>query len=112
MKNLRDTMFDPKQIEKLAKQMGIRTKQIDAKKVLIETDEGKMIIENPLIVEINMKGQRTFQISGSIKEISFNEEDINLVMEKANIDRDKAIKLLELTNGDVAEAILKSKRGD
>ncbi len=112
MKNSRDIMFDPKQIEKLARQMGIKTKQIDAKKVVVETSDGTLIIEDPIVVEINMKGQKTFQISGNVKEVGFNEEDIKLVMEKANVDRGKAIKLLETTNGDVAEAILKGMEGD
>ncbi len=105
-------MFDPKQIEKLARQMGIKTKQIDAKKVVIEGSDGTLVIENPVVVEINMKGQRTFQVSGIVKEIGFNEEDVKLVMEKANVDRERAIKLLEATNGDVAEAILKGMEGD
>lgn len=112
MRSLRDNMFDPKQIEKLARQMGIKTKQIDAKKVVIEGSDGTLVIENPVVVEINMKGQRTFQVSGIVKEIGFNEEDVKLVMEKANVDRERAIKLLEATNGDVAEAILKGMEGD
>lgn len=99
--------MNPKQMEKLMKQMGINSKEIEAKLVTIETNEGKIVIESPQVVEINMQGQKSFQISGSSRfEESMNEEDVQLIMEKTKCSREKAVEALKKTNGDIAEAIV------
>ncbi|MEM4195460.1 MAG: nascent polypeptide-associated complex protein [Candidatus Anstonellales archaeon] len=104
--------MDPKQMAKLMKQMGINTSQIDAKEVIIETDEKRIVIENPQVIEISMQGQKSYQISGKVKEEEklFSEEDINLVIEQANCTREEAVKALKETKGDIAEAIMKFQK--
>lgn len=99
--------MDPKQMAKMMKQMGINTKEIAADRVIIETAEEKIIIEEPQIVEIIAQGQSSFQISGKVrKEDKVNEEDVALIMEKTGVLREKAIEALKNAKGDLAEAIL------
>ncbi|MEI8364566.1 MAG: nascent polypeptide-associated complex protein [archaeon] len=100
--------LDPRRINAMMKQMGIENKEIEAKRVIIETDKGKIIINNPSVTEINMQGNKSFQIAGDVSEEKGNEipeEDIIMVSESANTSRDKAKKLLIETKGDIAEAI-------
>lgn len=104
--------MDPKQMAKLMKQMGINTNEIKAKEVVINTDDKNIIIENPHVVEISMQGQKSYQISGTVKEEEklFSEEDVKLVTEQANCTRDEAIRALKETKGDIAEAIMKLQK--
>ena len=99
-------MFNPQQMEKLLRQMGIKTEQIEATKVIIETASGKLIIENPNVMKMVAKGQEVFQITGKVVEERFNEEDVRMVMEKANVSRERAEELLRKADGDVAMAIM------
>ncbi len=103
--------MNPKQMQALFKQLGIKTKEIDAKRVIIETDSGKIIITNPKVTQIDMKGVTTFQVSGDIEEESFSEDDVKFVMEQTGKSKEEARKALEETNGDVAEAIIKLNGG-
>ncbi len=104
--------MDPKRMAQLMRQMGIKTNEIKAKEVVIETDDKRIIIENPQVVEISMQGQKNYQISGTVKEEEklFSEEDVGLVTEQANCTRDEAIKALKETKGDIAEAIIKLQK--
>lgn len=90
------------------KQMGIAQEEIDAKRVIIESEDKNIIIENPSVIKIKMQGQETFQISGDIKEEENNslEEDIKTIIEKTGCSEQEAKKALEDNNGDLAEAIL------
>jgi len=98
---------DPRKMEQMMRQMGIKQRKIDAKKVVIETDEGNYIVESPDVTEIDMKGQKSLQITGDMKfESSISEEDIKMVMEQAECTEDQARDALKKANGDIAEAIL------
>jgi len=102
--------IDPKKMQSMMKQMGISQIEIPAEKVIIEKSDGsKIIIENPSVMQIKMQGQESFQISGEIREetaeVKISEEDINAVVEKTGVSRQKARETLEKT-GDLAEAIL------
>ncbi|MEK6854880.1 MAG: nascent polypeptide-associated complex protein [Nanoarchaeota archaeon] len=99
--------IDPKKMQAMMKQLGIKQEEIDAKKVTIEKSEGKIIIENPSVQRIIMHGQESFQITGESKEVSenFTEEDIKLVMEKTGKNKKEVEKVLAETK-DIAEAIL------
>jgi len=98
--------LNPKKMQAMMKQMGIAQEEIDANKVIIETNEGKIIISNPSVIKINMQGQTNFQISGDISEEETNsEEDIQTIIEKTGCSEEEARKALEET-GDLTEAIL------
>lgn len=103
--------IDPKKMMGMMKQLGIKQEQIDAKKVIIEREGSKIIIENPQVAKIVMQGQETFQISGEVQvtqatESEDSEEDIQQIMEKTQVTRSEAEKALKQAKGDLAEAIL------
>src|SRR3989344_1643875 len=102
--------IDPKKMNAMMKQMGIKQEEISASKVTIEKDDGsKIIIDNPNVQKINMQGNESFQITGDISETEsekFSEEDIKTVMEKTGKNEDVAKEALEKSNGDLAEAIM------
>ena len=100
--------INQKQIESVMKRMGIKQENIDADEVVIKTSEKNIVIRNPNIVKVNMHGNESFQISGEISE-EYNEEDISTIMEQAKCSKNEAIKALNESNGDLAEAILKLK---
>lgn len=98
---------NPRQLARMMKQMGIDTRDIPARRVIVECEGYNLVIENPAVTEINMKGQRSYQISGEVKEEQIiKDEDIRLVMEQANVTREDAIEALKLKKGDIADAIL------
>lgn len=96
----------------LAKQL--KTKQLPADRVIFELKGGrKLIFDSPKVVEADMMGNRMYQVMGephaedggpeTVPELE--EEDVELVMEKAGCSRQQAEKALR-TQGGVAEAIL------
>ena len=104
--------INPKQMEKVMRQMGIQSENIDAEKVIIKTRTKDIIISSPQVTKVKMQGQETFQIAGEISEMSaqsFSEEDLNLVIEQTGKDRDSVKKQLEKNNGDIAKTILELK---
>lgn len=89
----------------------LKTKQINAKKVVFELEDKKLVIENPQIIEMQFGGQTTYQIIGNAKEeADIPEEDIKLLAEKANVSPEEAKKALLKTNGDLAEALSMLKK--
>ena len=100
--------INPRQLEKMAKRMGLQSTQIDAEEVIIRTQEKDIVIRNPSVAKINMMGQETFQISGEIHEqgrSGFSDDDVKMVSEKAGVSEDEARDALEKFGG-IAEAIL------
>jgi nascent polypeptide-associated complex subunit alpha len=104
--------LNPKQMEKMAKQLGMKMEQIDAEQVIIKLQAGgEIVIDNPQVSKINVMGQDTFQITGDITEKDeeeSDEDDVEIVAEKAGVSQDEARRVLDETN-DIAEAILKLK---
>ena len=105
--------IDPKMMKSMMDRMGIKSSEISANRVIIECNDRDIIIENPEVMRIDMKGAISFQISGNESEkdksvkLDFNEDDIKLIMEKTGInDKEKIIEELNKTNGDVALAII------
>jgi nascent polypeptide-associated complex subunit alpha len=104
--------LNPKQMEKMAKQLGMKMEEIDAEQVIIKLQAGgEIVIDNPQVSKINVMGQDTFQITGDISEKDEDEsddEDVEIVAEKAGVSHDEAKRVLDETN-DIAEAILRLK---
>ncbi len=102
---------NPKQLEQAMKKLGVKQEEIEASEVIIKCADKNLIIKNPNIVRINMMGQESLQITGSIEEEkAILEEDIQTVSEQAHVSKEEAKKALEETNGDLAEAILNLQR--
>jgi len=100
--------IDPKKIQAMMKQMGIKNEEIPAERVIIKQEDKNIIIENPSVIKVVMQGQVQFQVSGDIKEEEkeISEEDIKQVMEKTSSSRKEAEEALKNSQGDLAEAIL------
>jgi nascent polypeptide-associated complex subunit alpha len=100
--------INPRQLEKMARKMGIQSEQIDAEEVIIKTREKDIVIHNPSVAKVNMMGQETFQISGEIEEretSDFSEADVDMVSEKTGVTREEAREALQKFGG-IAEAII------
>lgn len=109
--------IDPKKMKAVMKQMGIGQREIVAKRVIIEKEDGKIVVENPVVVQISMQGQESFQISGDINEEAQDtgelesddtklNSDINAVVEQTGVSKDIAAIELEKNNGDIVETII------
>ena len=100
-----------RQMEKMMKQLGIKSEPIDADEVIIKAKDKEIIISNPQITKINMKGAESFQIAGDVSERpreKFSEDDIKMIAEQTGKTEEEAKKALEET-GDIAAAIMKLK---
>lgn len=100
---------DPRQMQQMLRQMGIKSRMLSAKKVIIECDGSNIVVENPQVMEMEIKGEKNYNISGAVhEEPTISEEDIQLVMDGASASREQAIKALK-EKGDVASAIIALK---
>jgi nascent polypeptide-associated complex subunit alpha len=97
-------------MQAMMRQMGIKQEEIEAERVIIESSDRKIIIEQPNVQKIIMQGQESWQITGEAREESkeqlISEEDVKMVADKSGKSEKEARKALENTNGDIAEAIL------
>ena len=99
--------INPKKMQAMMKQLGIAQEEIDANRVIIEKNDGRIIIDNPSVVKINMQGQENFQISGDVsEEETISEDDVKMVVEKTGKTEDEAKEALEKSGGDITEAIM------
>jgi nascent polypeptide-associated complex subunit alpha len=93
--------------------MGLDMKTMDdVEEVIIKTDKKELYLVKPQVIEMKGKDSTIFQVvAADIEEKqrevpSFKEEDIILVMQQANVSREKAISALTESKGDMAQAIL------
>lgn len=98
--------LDPKKMQAMMKQMGIKQEEIAATRVVIEREDGTTVIENPHVVKIVMQGQESWQIAGEAREESVSKEDVRMVMEKTGASEERAREALESASGDIAQAII------
>jgi len=107
--------INPKQMEKMMKQLGVKQEEIEADEVIIKCADKDLVIKNPGVQRVNMMGQESLQITGNIEEVShekFNEDDVKLVMEQTDCSEAKARKFLEKNEGDIAKTILELKHNN
>ena len=102
--------INPSQMKKIMKQMNMQ--EIDATRVIIETEESNIVIENPQVQKMDMMGQETWQIVGKGIEATAEDEgdeieegDITMIMEQTGVDLTMAKNALDSANGDMAQAI-------
>jgi nascent polypeptide-associated complex subunit alpha len=113
-------------MKKMMKRMGIEMdieELSDAERVVIERSSGaRLLIDNPQVTIMRMKGQTIIQVVGEIREeiqemkeegqVEIKQEDVELVALEAGVSLEEARQALVLTKGDLAQAILllQSKR--
>lgn len=102
--------IDPKKMQAMMKQMGIKQQEIDALRVIIECSDKKIIIEPANVQKVIMQGQESWQITGEVREesaeVKISDDDVALVMEKTGKNEEEVRTVLKETN-DIAEAIVK-----
>ncbi|MBI4173197.1 MAG: nascent polypeptide-associated complex protein [Candidatus Aenigmarchaeota archaeon] len=108
--------INPKQLEKIAKQMGMQASEIAAEQVIIRTADKDIIINSPQVTRLNMMGQETYQVVGQAHaEARKNPEalrqaDVSLIMQQTGASKEQAEAALAGCNSDIAEAILRLKK--
>jgi len=113
--------INPRQMKQAMKRLGIKAEEIeDVVEVIIRTPAREYVISEPAVTKMEVQGQTTFQILGEyqLRErssgeegASVPEEDIVLVMEQTGCSKEEAIKALQESDGQPAEAILKILSG-
>ncbi len=105
--------MNPRQLRTLMRQLGIKIEELEGvKRVIIEMEGRKIIFDSPSVTLMKAQGMETYQIIGPYtveeeeKGPKFSEEDIKIVMEKAGVSREEAIKALQESEGNPADAIM------
>jgi nascent polypeptide-associated complex subunit alpha len=107
--------INPREMQKAMKRLGIKQEELDATEVIIKTSDTEIVVENPQVSKVNMMGQETFQITGSISEhpISsepeINEDDLKTVMEQTSSTKEQAREAIKNNDNDLAKAIMALK---
>lgn len=114
--------MNPRQMQKAMRSMGITQSAVaGVQQVIIKCNDKDIVITNASVTCIEMKGQKSYEVSGVVTEMTpgaaggeavpagpvFADEDIELVMSQTGCDREKAVKALEECDGQPAEAIIK-----
>lgn len=100
--------MNPRNMGRMMKQMGIKNEEINAKKVIIETEDKKLVFDSPSVQLMEMQGQKTYTVIGNpVEEKEIPIDDIKMVMEQASVEESVARKTLQECKGDIAEAIIK-----
>jgi nascent polypeptide-associated complex subunit alpha len=102
-----------REMRRMLDKMGLDMKTMDnVEEVIIKTDTKELYLIKPQVIEMKGKDSTIFQVVASdIEEKqrdvpAFKEEDIILVMQQANVSREKAVQALTESKGDMAQAIL------
>jgi nascent polypeptide-associated complex subunit alpha len=123
-----------RQMQMMMRRLGMTTTPVEnVEEVIIRTKDSEHVLKDPEVTILTVQGIKTYQVVGeakiqprSAKRASAEtedgapeapkgppEEDIQLVMDQAHVERPEAIAALKAKNGEPAEAILHllSRRG-
>ncbi len=117
--------MNPRQMQKLMSQMGIKNVDVPAKRVVIEKADGSQIVVFPAsVVMVEMQGSQSFQVSGTVSEqaasasspggsagVQEAESDADLVAKEAGVSKEQAQIALDNAGGDIAQAIMNLEEG-
>lgn len=102
-----------REMRRMLGKMGLEMNEMDGiEEVIIKTETKELFLMKPQVIEMKGKDSTIFQIIAmdieeKQREIpSFKDEDIVLVMQQANVSKEKAIQALTDSKGDLAQAIL------
>ena len=102
-----------REMRRMLGKMGLEMNELDGiEEVIIKTEAKEMYLIKPQVIEMKGKDSTIFQVIATDieekqREIpSFKEEDIILVMQQANVSKERAIQSLIDSKGDIAQAIL------
>ncbi len=118
---------NPKEMELMMRRLGMRSEPLSGvEEVVVRTRAQEHVFRQPEVTVITVQGVRTYQVVGTpeVRPRSAGspgaagaaptaapsgpaDEDIQLVMEQANVSREEAVEALLATHGAPAEAILR-----
>lgn len=105
--------IDSRQARRMMRQLGMKMEEVpDVERVILQGKNREIVVEDPAVTMIDMKGQKIFQITGRItektleKEVEIPEEDVQLVAQQAGVSPERARAALKEAEGDLAKAIL------
>jgi len=109
-----------RQAKRYMSRMGIKVEEMpNTQQVTIKTDSKEIIIKNPEVTSMEVRGEKVFQIiGGSMTEKALEarekipDEDVQLVADQTGKNLDEARRALEETKGDLARAILLLQSGN
>jgi nascent polypeptide-associated complex subunit alpha len=107
--------MNPAKIQGMMKKMGISQTPLNVNRVIFETKEGNLIIDDPSVIRIMMQGQESYQVTGEAHEETqeetenFSDDDVLMVMEKTGKSEEEVKQFLEENDGDIAKAIMELK---
>lgn len=110
----------------LMKQLGIRSEEVEASRVIIEKPDGtSLVVSDPQVIQIDMQGKKSFQISGNVSEQEAGaskqdgqesseeksaDSDVDIVVKQTGVSKEKAVAALKNSGGDIAEAIMELEK--
>lgn len=100
-------------MRRMLDKMGLEMKDLGSiEEVIIKTETKELYLIKPQVIEMKGKDSTIFQVvATNIEEKqrdtpALKEEDIILVMQQANVSKERAIQALSESKGDMAQAIL------
>ena len=104
-----------KNMAKAMKRMGIQQNELDVKQVIMKLEDKELVFDNPQVSQVNMMGQKTYQVVGEPRERSLDtkpeisEDDVKIVIEQTGKTIEEAQAAIEKHQGDLAKAIMELK---
>ncbi|HDI06995.1 MAG TPA: nascent polypeptide-associated complex protein [Candidatus Bathyarchaeota archaeon] len=106
--------ISPREARRMMQRMGMSMDTIpDVEQVTIKTSTKEIIIENPEVAVLKLRGQQVFQVTGEKivekqieRKLTIPEEDVRLVADQTGKSLEEARRALEESGGDLAKAIL------
>jgi len=103
----------------MMQRMGMSMGEVpDVQEVILRTSTKEIIVENPEVAVLDLRGQKIFQVTGERitekpieRKIAIPEEDVKLVADQTGKSVEEARRALEETDGDLAKAILLLQAG-
>lgn len=105
--------MNPKQMSMMMKKLGIDVEDVeDVQEIVIRTPDKDYVFKDAAVSIMKAQGTETWQISGTPEvqahdvKLTFDEEDVNMVMQQTDCSETQAKDALEASGGDIAEAIV------
>jgi len=117
--------LNPRKMKQMMEQMGIDLEDIDAEEVVIKTPDEELVFDDAEVQRMDAQGQQTYQIVGSPEsrergagggdetetateddaDDAIPQEDVDIVVQRAEVTEDTAREALQEADGDLAAAI-------
>ena len=109
----------PREAKRMMQRMGMSMGEVpDVQEVILRTATKEIIIEDPEVAVLDLRGQKIFQVTGERitekkieRKVAIPEEDVKLVVDQTGKSVEEARRALEETDGDLAKAILLLQTG-